>query len=147
MPYADDPKLLNNATLKEHALLITQCITKCIQELSDLEGQSAQMKEYGKVLLQLGIQQEQYKPIKQAMMNTITMGLQEKMNKDTNHAWINFLKYTSEMLISTNYEVQSDFSYAELSQSEMIILNDSWSKLENYDQTILGRQIYSKLIT
>lgn len=41
------------------------------------------------------------------------MGLQDKMNKDSNHAWLNLLKYASEMLISNNYEMGSDFSYLE----------------------------------
>lgn len=150
LPYAQDPKLFNNATLKEHANFITQCISKCIEHLSDLDSQAAEMKQYGKQLMELGIQQEQYQAMKQAMINTITMGLQDKMNKDINHAWLNLLKFTSEMLISNNYEIQenqSEFSLYELSQQEIFTLKETWNKLEKFDLMMIGRQIFSKLTT
>ena len=80
LPYKGEQNVLKNQQLLEHALHITQCISRSVEHLSDFDGQAKHLKKYGKQLMQLGITEDHYNSLKKGILNMLGMGLQQKFS-------------------------------------------------------------------
>lgn len=82
LPYCNDQNPLKSEQFLKHALYVAQCIGQSIEQLSNLDGQAKKIKDFGRQLMHLGVQQDHYKALRKGLMNTLAMGLQQQLTKD-----------------------------------------------------------------